>query len=149
VAGGKIFAFPKDTIIKSGQKISFGANVTGLNLLKQSGVVLLVVGTELRPQKIMAKIEEQRLEKIAQVNNQLSALRQQLAVLSNQQKFAKSTEIAAQSVAGGQVAEELVESENNNESQTALVIDAVAPEESSGIIDRWLQTLKHFFFRTQ
>ena len=28
VAGGKIFAFPKDTIIKSGQKISFGANVT-------------------------------------------------------------------------------------------------------------------------
>src|SRR3989344_1044351 len=116
VAGGKIFVFPKDTIIK--------------------------------PQEIMAKIEEQRLEKIAQVNNQLSMLRQQLAVLSNQQKFAKSTEIATQSVAEEQVAEELVESENN-ESQTASVIDAVTPEESSGIIDRWFQTLKHFFFRTQ
>src|SRR3989339_635190 len=136
VAGGKIFAFPKDTIIKSGQKISFGANVTGLNLLEQSGVVLWIVGTELKPQEIMAKIEEQRLEKIAQVNNQLSMLRQQLAVLSNQQKFAKSTEIATQSVAEEQVAEELVESENN-ESQTASVIDAVTPEESSGIIDRW------------
>jgi len=148
VAGGKIFVFPKDTIIKAGQKISFGANITGLSVSGLSDVSLMIVGTGIKPQEIMAKIEEQRLEKIAQVNNQLSMLRQQLAVLSNQQKFAKSTEIATQSVAEEQVAEELVESENN-ESQTASVIDAVTPEESSGIIDRWFQTLKHFFFRTQ
>jgi|SRR3989339_280879 len=147
VAGGKIFAFPKDTIIKSGQKISFGANVTGLNLLEQSGVVLWIVGTELKPQEIMAKIEEQRLEKIAQVNNQLSTLRQQLAILSNQQSVAKAR-VFSNSTIEKSTTEEFVETENN-ESQTASVIDAVTPEESSGIIDRWFQTLKHFFFRTQ
>ena len=147
VAGGKIFVFPKDTIIKAGQKISFGANVTGLNLLEQSGVVLWIVGTELKPQEIMAKIEEQRLEKIAQVNNQLSTLRQQLAILSNQQSVAKAR-VFSNSTIEKSTTEEFVETENN-ESQTASVIDAVTPEESSGIIDRWFQTLKHFFFRTQ
>src|SRR3989344_5876802 len=93
------------------------------------------------------KIEEQRLEKIAQVNNQLSTLRQQLAILSNQQSVAKAR-VFSNSTIEKSTTEEFVETENN-ESQTASVIDAVTPEESSGIIDRWFQTLKHFFFRTQ
>ncbi|MBI2673980.1 MAG: helix-hairpin-helix domain-containing protein [Candidatus Zambryskibacteria bacterium] len=144
VMSGKIFAFPKDTIIKAGQKISFGANVTGLSSSIPSEVSLMIVGTEIKPQEVMAKIENQKLEKITQINNQISTLRQQLVSISNQQNNVN----AATTVNASPLTEESIESENN-ESQTALVADAITSEESSGIIKSWLQTLKHFFFRTQ
>ncbi len=144
VTGDKIFAFPRDTIMKAGQKISFGANVTGLDTSSQSSVSLVVVGTEVRPQEVLARIEEQRLEQIAHIQSQLTVLQEQLAGISNHQNSANATMTTVASPIIG----ELVEPENN-ESQTALVIGAMIPETSSNTIGSWLQTLKRFFFRTQ
>ncbi len=144
VSGPQIFVFPKDTIIKAGQKISFDGRVTGLTPFGPTGVSLMVVGTEIRPQEVLAKIEEQRLEQITQIQSQLSVLQKQLADISNQQNGADATVAAVVPP----IAEESVEPENNKP-QTALVIDAVIPETSSNAMDGWLQTLKRFFFRTQ
>ncbi|MDO8728759.1 MAG: PKD domain-containing protein [bacterium] len=148
VTKDQIFAFPKDTIMKPGQKISFGANVTGLTPSEQSEISLMIVGTEFKLQEIMIKVEEQRLDKIAQVRSQLSVLQQQLTALSSQQNIAKSTKVIKNPVIDEPVVKELVETEID-ESQTASAIDAITVEESSGIIKNWLQTLKRFFFRTE
>lgn len=147
VTRDKIFAFPRDTIIKAGQKISFGANVTGFNSLEQSDISLVIAGTEIKPQEIMAKIENQRLEKIAYTQNQISTLKKQLADIYNRQNIAKSTGVATNPIIEGTTTEGLVGPKN--ESQTATLINVVTPKASSGIIKNWLQTLKQFFFRTQ
>jgi len=144
VTRDKVFAFPRDTIIKAGQKISFDGHITGLNPFGPTDVSLLVVGTEIKLQEVLAKIEEQRLGQVTRIQSQLSILREQLAGISNQQNSANATTAAVAS----SIIEELVEPENN-ESQTALVISAVIPETSSNTIGGWLQTLKRFFFRTQ
>ena len=138
MAGSKVFTFPQDTIIKAGQKISFGANVTGLDFSEQPSVSLVVVGTEVKPQQIMAQIEEQRLEQIAQIHGKILILQQQLTARSREQSIAQST---------GATVEKLVEPENS-ESQTATVISAVSnsSDDSKG---NWFQVLKRFFLRTQ
>lgn len=147
VTRDKIFTFPRDTIIKAGQKISFGANVTRLNSLEQSDISLVIVGTEIKPQEIMAKIENQRLEKIAYTQSQISTLKKQLADIYNRQNFANSTGVAKNPIIEGTTTEGLVGPKN--ESQTASLINVVTPKASFGIIKNWLQTLKQFFFRTQ
>ena len=148
VTKDKVFTFPRDTIIKAGQKISFGSDVTGLTSVEQSGVSLMIVGTEIKPYEIMAKVEEQRLDNIASVQGQISILQKQLANISNQQNFAKSTSIVADPAIDGTNIEELTELENNK-FQTASVVDSITLEKNSGIIKNWFQTLKRFFFRTQ
>ena len=144
VTKDKVFAFPRDTIIKAGQKISFGADVTGLDASGQSSVSLLIVGTEIRPQEVIAKMEEQRLEQITRIQSQLLVFQRQLADISNQQNGADATVAAVASP----IVEKPVEPEDNKP-QTALAIDAVIPETSSNAMNGWLQTLKRFFFRTQ
>ncbi len=137
IAQGKIFAFPKDTIIKAGQKISFGANTTGLNLSGQPNVSLVVVGTEIRPQEVMAKMEEEKKKEIGRISAELSILRSELAKLETQERSINVAKV------------ETVNKEEKEEiSQTALVIESVnnikLPKKIS-----WLETLKHFLFRTQ
>ena len=146
VSGSKIFVFPQDTIVKAGQKISFGRYITGLIPFGSSDVSLAVVGTEVRPQIVIAKIEEQKLEQIAHVQNQISVLQKQLADISSRQNIANSAGVTA-SPNEESIVEDIVEPENS-ESQTALVIEAVS-ESGTGKIGGWFQTLKRFFFRTQ
>lgn len=143
VSGARIFVFPKDTIIKAGQKISFGSEITGLIPSSATGISLVVVGTEVRPQKVLAEIEEQRLEQIARIQSQLRVLQRQLAGISNQQD---STSVTLAATAPP-IVEKLVEPKDN-EPQTALVIEAV-PESTNGVMSKWLEILKRFFFRTR
>lgn len=137
VAEGEVFVFPQDTIIKAGQKISFGSNVTGLDLSRQLGVSLATVGTEVRPQEVIAKIDKERQEKIAHLSIELGVLQDRLAVMVAREDVQKSSIIE-------QKDKEIIESQ----SQTALVLDTVS-EEDAGNLGGWLETLKHFFFRTQ
>lgn len=141
VAGGKIFTFPRDTIIKAGQKISFSTDVTGLEFANQSGASLIVMGTEVRPQEIIAKVEKQRLEKIVTIRNEIAVLEQ------------RKLSLLRREVASPEVTEDNAEEneENSNTApavQTALVLDSV-PESKSDKINGWLDTLKRFFLRTQ
>src|SRR3989344_3100149 len=146
VAGSKIFAFPRDTIIKAGQKISFGANVTGLNPLGQSSVSLMVVGTEVRPQVVIAKVEEERRKEIEHLSTELGVLRNKLARLKAEEHLSNlAQEQGANSEA---IADEVQDTIEGDESQTALVLqsaNAVKPAK----LDGWLNALKRFFFGTR
>lgn len=144
-AYSKIFVFPQDTIVKSKQKVSFGANVTGLSPISQFQVSLLIVGTEVKPQEVMAKIAEQKLEQIAYVQSQISKLQKQLVDVSSKQKIVKSKEVVTDPVIKNTSSVEAV----NNEPQTASVINIVAPKSNSRVVSSWWQTLKHFFFGAQ
>ena len=146
VARDKIFVFPRDTIIKAGQKISFGANVTGLNTSGQSDVSLAIVGTAIRPWEVVAKIDKERQEEIRRLLSELDVLRAKLAGLEAEKRPSNLTQESTQNpatVAGG--------SQNpaeNGESQTALVLESTNTIQPTRLGD-WLNTLKRFFFRTQ
>lgn len=145
VAGGKVFVFPQDTIIKAGQSISFSTKVTRLDLTGRSGAYLAVVGTEVRPQEVMAKMEEQRLEKIASIRDEIAALNQRrLALLQRQTPNPE----AVTENENRPLVTEIEDVEDGDTGQTALVLDSVS-ETESGRMDNWLQTLKSFFLRTQ
>lgn len=145
VAGSKIFVLPQDTIIKSGQKISFTSNVTGLNPINQSYVSLVIVGTEARPQEVIAKMEGQRLEKITSIRNEIAVLEQRrLALLQRQ---TPNPEAVAENE-NRPLITEIEDIEDRATGQTALVLDSVS-EAEFGRMGNWLQTLKSFFFRTQ
>lgn len=131
--GSKIFAFPKDTIIKAGQKISFSAKVTGLDLSGQSGVSLVIVGTEVRPQELMVMVEQEKQEEIKRLSTKLNALQGELTRM-------KTTELSLG----------LIKQPNNN-TQTALAIESISQEPSLPNEQRfnWFQTLKRFFLRAE
>lgn len=137
VSGTKIFPFPQDTIIKAGQKISFDSHITGLIPFGLSGVSLVVVGTEVQPQEVIAEMERQRLEKITSIRDEINALEQRKLALS--QRETSNAKVTTEDI-----------DRQNSLPQTALVFEAVAtstftPERSSG----WLETIKRFFLRTR
>ena len=146
VTKDKIFAFPRDTIIKAGQKISFGANVTGLNTSGQSSVSLAIVGTEVRPQEVIAKMEEERQKEIKRLSSELDVLRDTLARLEAGKHSSNLAQEPIRSPAT--VASEAQNPVGNSEFQPALVLEstnAIQPTRLNG----WLETLKRFFFRTR
>lgn len=133
MVGGKVFVFPQDTIIKAGQSISFSSKVTGLNPSGIHDVQIMVIG-ETENSKIGAKIEEQKAEKIAHLENQISILEQNL-----RQKMAATQNLAVEPPSEDVVAEEKL---------PALEEPAPAPQTASAK-DGWLGTIKRFFLRTQ
>lgn len=144
----KVFAFPKDTIIKAGQSISFGAHVTGLYPNGLHDVNVLVIGESRGQVDLIAKIEEQKSKQITYIHSQISILQKQIADISSRQNIVNSTGVASDSSIEEQTAGKFTEPEGN-EFQTASVINATTPDTSPSIVNNWLQTLKHFFLRTQ
>ncbi|MDP3763208.1 MAG: lamin tail domain-containing protein [bacterium] len=135
VSDGKVFVFPQDTIIKAGQSISFGANITNLRPNGIHDVAILVMGESVVQPNLEVKIEKQRLEKVTAIRSEIDILQQQrLALL---QREVSNPEI---------VVEE--KKDDSSIQQTALVLDSV-PQIKSGRINGWLETLKKFLFRTQ
>lgn len=135
VSNGKVFIFPQDTIIKAGQSISFSANTTNLrpNGLHDAGI--LIIGESVIQPNLVAKIEEQKLNKIATIRDKIANLQQQrLALL--QREGVSNLEVKAEAESG------------SSTPQTALTLDSVSQIKSSKI-NGWLETLKHFFLRTQ
>ena len=137
VVGSKIFKFPQDTIILPRQKINFATGTTGLEPRGIAGVYLMVVGNNLNNADIFAKIEEQRLEQIILVQTQISELQQKLAVMVRQEGNRQSLPTF-----------EIKGPEEQTESQTALVANAISEARPSGI-SNWLEILKRFFLRTR
>jgi len=140
VVGDKTFTFPKDTIIKTGQKISFGANVTSLYPVSIRDVFILVLGESTGQANIAAKIEKQKLEQIAFINTELTSLQNKLVELKKEENGTSQLS-SAPSITAVPVTEELVEVK---ETQTALALDAVKEVESSRIRG-WFQKIKSFF----
>ena len=123
---GKVFLFPKDTIIMAGQSISFSSKVTDLRPNGTNDVRIIVVGDTEQP-KVMAKIEEEKTKQIASIKNQIASLEQQMASIPQ-------PHLAVQPPS--EKSEEIIEETKNFEPQTAAVV-------KSG----WFETLKRFFLR--
>lgn len=140
VAGNKIFIFPRDTIIKAGQRISFGANITGLDLSKNPRVSLIVVGTEVKSYEVLARVEAERQEEIKRLSLELNMLQDKLAAL---QTGTRLSNVAQKQVTPLEVT---VDATQTGESQTALVLESVGTIRSTAI-DNWLKFLKRFFLR--
>jgi competence protein ComEA len=134
VGDGKIFAFPKDTIIKAGAKISFGAKATGLVPLGGESVQLMVIGTEVKSQEVIAEAEEQKTEKIAFLQNQILELEQTLASLSREDKPEPIAEEAALPLAA--------------EPEIAPEPPLNTASAQEAVHSSWLQTVKQFLLKT-
>lgn len=128
ISAGKAFVFPQDTIVKAGRSISFSSRVTDLHPVSSSDAIILTVGNA-EPSKLAAKIEEEKTEKIAYLQNQIELLKQRVANIS------LSPNLAVQPPSEELPSENLPEL---GETRTAAVV-------KSG----WLQILKRFFLRTQ
>ena len=146
VTKDKVFAFPRDTIIKAGQKISFSANVTGLDTLERPSVSLAIVGTEVRPQEVIARIGKEKQEEIKRLSSELNILRDKLARLEAEKRSSNLTQEPVQNPTA--IASEAQNPIGNGESQTALVLEStnvIQPTRLNG----WLKILKRFFLRTE
>lgn len=146
-ARGKIFIFPRDTIIKAGQKISFGANVTGLNAPGLSAISLMVVGAETGVQDIIVKMEKARQEKIGRLSAELNVLQDELAKLKARER--SSSPIQEELKRSGAMTDEVQNTASGGDKpQTALAsqaAEAVLPSK----LDGWFETVRRFFFRAQ
>ena len=140
VVGDKVFNFPKDTIIKAGQKISFSANATGLYPKSSHDVMILILGEKTRPADIVAKIEKQKLEQIAAINTELTGLQNKLIELKKEEKSAPEVPpIPPPTIVS--IVEEPIEI---HETQTASALNAVGEVKSSKI-KSWFGRIKSFF----
>ncbi|MDO8565444.1 MAG: PKD domain-containing protein [bacterium] len=144
MVGGKIFAFPQDTIIKAGQTLFFSSKITGLKPAGGTEASILVIGNT-EQSKIVAKVEEERSNEIARLNNELenglAVLEAQLAAAHTQAysgltAVAKNLEVKLPS--DEPVKSEEIEVIKANESQTTVAV-------KSG----WFATIKRFFLRTK
>lgn len=146
VVGGKVFTFPKDTIIKAGQKISFGVNVTGLYPVSSRDVFILVLGEntgQVRQVDITAKVEKQKLEQIASINTELAGLQNKLVELRKEEKSApQASSVPPPTTVVSRVEEPI----KVHETQTASALDATTEiEVKSSKIRDWFQKIKSFF----
>src|SRR3989338_4478401 len=87
VVGDRSFVFPQGTIIKSGAAISFSSKVTGLYPTIPEAVKIFSLGTTEHP-KFDKKIEEEKAQKIAYLENQIASLRQKIVNISPQPNLA-------------------------------------------------------------
>lgn len=128
IVGEKFFVFPQDTIVKASQNTSFSSKVTGLEPSGINDIGILVVGST-EQAKLITEIKEQKSEKIAYIQNQISLLQNQMASISRPN---------------------LVVQQLNNlpGDETEEIIPAV-PQTAVAAKFGWLETLKKFFLRKQ
>lgn len=150
VVRDKVFTFPKDTIIKAGQKISFGANATGLYPKTSHDVMILILGENNGSTNIAARIEKQKLEQIISISTELAGLQNKLTELTGGEKVAPAPTFTESEI-GAPTENVEVENEGEkemvaevHETQTALVLDATTGVKSSRIRD-WFTVIKKFF----
>jgi competence ComEA-like helix-hairpin-helix protein len=136
VSGREVFIFPQDTIIRPGQGISFSSKITNLSPSSVSEVAMLVLG-DMKQANIPAKIEEQRAERIASLQNQVAALRQQMVRISSVQ----SAEVSPQKPTEN----EIVIEGQEPETAESIKVDSQTAAAREG----WLGIIKRFFLRTQ
>ncbi len=130
ISHGKSFVFPQDTLLKSGQRISFSSKVTGLYPHSVGEVYLLTLGG-VEPNKVEKEIEEKRLEMMSSIENKLSLLRSELS------SAVEGSEVVESDVPVSQVA------------SVAMAVseprDMVETEVESG--SGWWQKFKRFLLR--
>ncbi len=145
VVRGKIFAFPEDTIILAGHKISFLSQTTGLTPANLSQVFLMTVGENpnYSSNGVVSKAEEMRQKNIAKIQDQISKLESALALAQVRAAFSTQTpSVAKTEVIEASQTKEAIEA---TETQTASAVGSLESLPKSN----WLTKLKIFFLRTK
>ncbi len=132
VSGEKIFLFPRDTIIKPGQNISFGSKATNLTPTNIYGVSLMTTGESRQTQDILAKVENDKFQRVAYLQNQIALLKQQM------------TNLPPSNLAVQPPSEELPD-----ESKEELSAPEDSASQTASAKNGWLSALKRFFLRTE
>ena len=133
VSGDIIFAFPKDTIIKSKQKISFDSKITSLRPSTNQSVALILVGESGLNKIELEKAKKNFFIQVAQMQKQIQEIKEQIKrVASDNTSSSKEDNLDLQ-----------VENQTtSNQNQTATVISAI-PEQ--GKTTGLLGLIKKFF----
>lgn len=78
-AAGRVFMFPKDTIVRPGARVSFSSKITGLTPVHAGEVEWVVIGENRNVWKVEQMVEARKEEKIASIKNEIDTLQQRLA----------------------------------------------------------------------
>lgn len=132
--GDNFFIFPKDTIIKPYQSISFSSRITGLYPNNTYEVQFLVIGDMEQP-KIATKIKEEKLSREQYIQNQIRSLQQKIAIIYSTQPKTLVADPPREEVLEVIQQSGTVEEGEPSESQTAVAKEG------------WLMLFKQFFFR--
>ncbi|PIP55616.1 MAG: hypothetical protein COX06_02295 [Candidatus Zambryskibacteria bacterium CG22_combo_CG10-13_8_21_14_all_42_17] len=135
---GKTYIFPKDTILKGKQSISFSSNMTGLVPASSDGVYILVLGNNMATNDFTAQIAEQKQKKINTISTELSEIKEKLALYSEAEEVVVKPEETIE-------AKLTVAEEPEEGPETVLTASVVSGSEKSGFWG-WL---KRFFLRTE
>ena len=136
VSKDKIFKFPKDTIIKPGQRIIFSSAVTGIN--SGSDITLEIVNTQDSTEHILSIIQGEKERKIASISKTISSLENQIAEVKKIVQEPISNQIAL--------------ANKNNEisevSETAAAVQALENTNVGGF-KKIFRQLKNFFLKNR
>jgi hypothetical protein len=137
VSGGDMFIIPKDTIIKSGAKISFSAKATGLHPVGESAVGFMVLGEESDTLETKEELERYKTEQVSHIQEKITALEKQMAGLqiSSQPEASADAEVEQETMKG-----------NTAGAETASAV-ASLPESGSESETGWFDIVKMFFLR--
>jgi hypothetical protein len=138
LVGEEVFAFPQDTIIGAGQKIFFSSKVTKLFPKEVTQVSLMAVGEGVSEIKVVAMAHQQKLEKIASLQSELSNLQAQLSSL----RVKNNTEIIPPVIQNN-----FADDTKTDALQTANALDALSQIEFAE--EGFFAKLKKFFLRTK
>lgn len=137
VSGEKYFIFPKDTIIKAGQKVSFSSKVTGLSSPFSDVAILVLKEGSLTPD-IRKQINKNKRAKINEISNNIAALERQIVAMETAINTNLSTEQI--SVLGSEKTDLDM---GGNSSQAASVLQSEELKDSGS--DSWFSVIKRFF----
>lgn len=132
----KVFLFPKDTIVKSGQVITFASKTTELQPYSVNNVQLMVIG-QIEQSKIKEKLESIKQERITYLQTQIETLQSQLASMPRENYVKVEITTVAPLVSIPILSE--------TATQTAAVIQSLPQPNRSG----WVATFKNFLMRRQ
>lgn len=129
---GKFFVFPEDTIIKSGQKISFASSITDLQPINENDVSMVVVGDSLNkafaPAVQIAENKKDNKQQIEILLSKAQEIQRQLVMMPVESNLAVSP---------------------RNEQNTATAFLALNSSSSTSTAQNsnkgWLQIIKEFF----
>lgn len=135
----KYFAFPKDTIIKSGQSINFSKKVTGISPTSSLEVGLITLGGYANRKVVEKSLSEYKEQRALELRKEISLLESRKSALM-QQNFVASAGVIDLATSTDEDLEEV--------DQTAIAIEAIPrTQESPG--EGWFSVVKRFFLRNR
>jgi hypothetical protein len=135
MSGERAFVFPRDTIIKAGQSISYGQKVTGLSPAWTGEVNLLALGERFDQSHVATKINEYRTAKATEIRNAIALLEYEV------------NQIHTRALATASEEESVESSDEQDQEVEERAVVQVATASQAGKAGGWFSIIKQFFLR--